>query len=65
MGVVNQLLSNTQKEKYVVDIKQQYEKLRLQHKNKKSENSIISIEDARRNKHKIDWRIIFLPNRIF
>lgn len=55
VGVASQLLSDTQKNTFIDKIRAEYVSLRELHKNKKSENEMISIEEARKNKFKIDW----------
>lgn len=55
VGVVSQLLSETQKEDYVKNIRKEYVELRERHKHKKSEVEIISLKEARENKYLIEW----------
>lgn len=55
VGVASQLLSDTAKDDYVAKIKQDYVALRELHKNKKSENPLIPLHEARANKLNIDW----------
>ncbi len=52
--IVNNLLSENKKEKYIDSIKNEYQKLRDKH-SKKSITENLSIEDARNNKLKINW----------
>lgn len=54
VGVASLLLSEG-KEEYVNKTKQDYQSLRELHKNKKSKNEMISLDEARANKFKIDW----------
>jgi 5-methyltetrahydrofolate--homocysteine methyltransferase len=56
VGVVNQLLSENSKSELMNTTRAEYEKLRQRHHNKKSENEIISLADARNNKIQIDWK---------
>ena len=44
------------KEKYIDDIKAEYEKVRIQHKNKKGQGPMLSIQEARGNSFKTDWK---------
>lgn len=65
VGVASQLLSDTQKEKFINESREEYAKLRERHKNKKSENELISLIDARANKVKINWKNYLPPKPIF
>lgn len=53
--VVQKLLSVTDKVKFVDNIKNEYETLRINYKNRNLEKEFISIEEARKNKLKLDW----------
>jgi 5-methyltetrahydrofolate--homocysteine methyltransferase len=53
--VASSLLSAEQKPDYVAGIKAEYDEVRERHKNKKSNIRFLSIDDARKNKTKIDW----------
>ena len=55
--VVSSLLSNDSdhKQKYAAGIKEEYENLREDYLKRRSEKKYISIDDARKNKLKIDW----------
>jgi 5-methyltetrahydrofolate--homocysteine methyltransferase len=55
VGVVSQLLSQTQKDAFVHTTRDEYEKLRQRHQNKKSDNEFVTLEEARTNKLAIDW----------
>lgn len=55
VGVVNQLLSETAQNDLLQNTRAEYQKLRERHQNKKSENPLISLEEARANKFKIEW----------
>ena len=46
---------------YVIDIKQGYEKLREQRKNRTSNKQYLSLSKARENKFKIDWSVYTPP----
>ncbi|MCK4360164.1 MAG: methionine synthase, partial [Bacteroidales bacterium] len=52
--IVNNLLSESKKEKYIDSIKNEYQKLRDKH-SKKSISEYLSINDVRKNKLKINW----------
>jgi 5-methyltetrahydrofolate--homocysteine methyltransferase len=66
--VVSHLLSDVSDEKlkYATGIKLEYENLRENYLKKKSEKIYLSIDDARKNKLKIDWQgsNITKPNRM-
>lgn len=55
VAVASTLLSQDQSQAYRDKIRQEYIALRELHRNKKSETQMISIEDARANKFKINW----------
>jgi 5-methyltetrahydrofolate--homocysteine methyltransferase len=69
--VASSLLSPDQKEGFFRNAKQEYEKMRLDHANKKKDKNYISIAKARENKTKIDWskttvtKPSFLGNKYF
>ncbi len=65
VGVVSQLLSVSQKEFFLSETKKEYEKLRIQHRNKKSQNELISIDEARKNKFKFNWDHYTPPSPTF
>jgi cobalamin-dependent methionine synthase I len=54
VSVASSLLSEEGAEKYIDDLQADYERIRVQHANKK-QTPIISIEEARANKEIIDW----------
>ncbi len=56
VGVVSQLLSDTQKTAYTENIRKEYQVLRNRHKNRRSENEFISLEEARENKFVADFK---------
>ncbi len=58
VGVVSQLLSDTQKAEYTENIRKEYQVLRERHKNRKSENEFISLKEARENKFIADFKPI-------
>jgi len=53
--VASQLLSKTGKEEYVAEIKADYVRFREEYANRQGEKNYIPIEEARKNKFKIDW----------
>ena len=71
VGVVANLLNDNVRDRYVNEVKKEYVQLRERHKNKKSENPMISLAVARNNRFKIDWhnytaiKPIFLGVRAF
>jgi 5-methyltetrahydrofolate--homocysteine methyltransferase len=69
--VASSLLSPEQKESFFRNAKQEYEKMRVDHANKKKDKNYIPIAKARENKTKIDWskttvtKPAFLGNKYF
>lgn len=55
VGVASTLLSEKTKAEFTSKIKKEYAALRDLHKNKKSANTIVSIDEARKNKFNPDW----------
>jgi 5-methyltetrahydrofolate--homocysteine methyltransferase len=55
VGVCSNLLSDDMKAGYIQDIKDEYEKVRTQHKNKKGPSQLLTIGQARANAFKPDW----------
>ncbi len=53
--VVSTLLNRDKKEAFVSDLKAEYEMMRENHKGRKSAIEYVSLEEARKNKTKIDW----------
>jgi 5-methyltetrahydrofolate--homocysteine methyltransferase len=66
VSVVGNLLNDEAKNSFVKTIKDEYESLRESHKNRSSEKDFLSIEDARKNKLKLNWdeEKITVPNKI-
>ncbi|MBA3755836.1 MAG: methionine synthase, partial [Nitrosomonas sp.] len=56
VGVCSNLLSQDLHAGYVQGIKDEYEKVRTQHKNKKGSAKLLSIAEARANAFKTDWK---------
>lgn len=55
VGVASQLLSAEHRDSFIEKTRKDYVVLRDLHKNKKSENELISLEQARQNKFQTDW----------
>ncbi len=64
-------LLNANKDAFNNELKNEYEKLRVDHQNRNKAKKYIGIEDARKNKHLVDWKHAeltkptFLGNRSF
>jgi 5-methyltetrahydrofolate--homocysteine methyltransferase len=56
VNVAGQLFSADNKEKFVKDIRREFEELRTQYAASKSKTSYLSLEEARANKLKVDWQ---------
>ena len=54
VSVASGLLSDEGARKFIEDLKAEYERVREQHANKK-QTPLISLEEARANKEKIEW----------
>ncbi len=65
VNVVSSLLGDRNKE-YVEDLKNDYSEFREKFLNRQVEKDYVSIEEARKNKFKIDWQNeeIFTPNQL-
>ena len=55
VGVMQNLLSVEQRDGYVADLRADYEKIRLQHRDKKGPGPLVPIAETRRLGHAIDW----------
>jgi 5-methyltetrahydrofolate--homocysteine methyltransferase len=55
VNVVNNLLSESLKENYIKDLKEEYQKSIEKYEKTKSGDKYLAIEDARKNQFKIDW----------
>ncbi|WP_108802030.1 methionine synthase [Aquimarina sp. Aq107] len=64
--VVGDLLNKRSNQKYVGDLKDDYEKFREGFLKRTKQKEYLSIEDARKNKYKIDWSssCIIKPNKL-
>lgn len=60
VGVASQLLSDTTKNEFINNTREEYITLRERHKNRKSENEFIPLNAARENKFRIDTKS-YLP----
>lgn len=56
VGVCSNLLSQDLRSKYMEEIKEEYEKVRTQHKNKKGPSKLLTLTEARANPFKTDWK---------
>lgn len=65
VGVASTLLSEKNKSDYVEKTRKEYAALRELHKNKKSANVMISIEEARNNKFAPDWTSYEVDKPVF
>ena len=55
VGVLSNLLSPDNKEKYTLEISEKYADLKKKHENRKSQDVFISIEEARANQLRVNW----------
>ena len=55
-NVLSKLLSSGQKEAYLTEVEASYEKLRNDHAGRKKQKKYISLQAARENKFKADWK---------
>jgi len=55
VGVCSKLLSDTQKEPYVQEIREEYERVREQRAKRQRNAKWVKIDDARKNRTPIDW----------
>ncbi|WP_114777366.1 methionine synthase [Botryobacter ruber] len=68
--VVSSLLSD-KRDEYIAEIKAEYEKLRADHFGRTKDRQFATIEDARANKFKVDWKAShpikpsFIGNKVF
>jgi 5-methyltetrahydrofolate--homocysteine methyltransferase len=65
VGVLSNLLSPENKEKYVKEIRDKYAELKRKHENRKNEEVLISLEEARSNRLKVDWREVKITRPSF
>jgi len=55
VGVLSNLLSPENKEKYAGEIRNKYVELKTKYENRKKEEVFISLEEARKNRLKVNW----------
>ncbi len=71
VGVLSKLFSKENKANYIDDIAEKYTSLREKHEAGKTENKLIPLEDARKNRLQTDWSLVrtikpaFTGNRLF
>ena len=71
VGVAGNLLSKINKETFLEDVNTEYQRLREQNNQARSKDIFISIEEARKNKTKINWEETkitkpkFIGNKVF
>ncbi|HKJ95235.1 MAG TPA: methionine synthase [Gammaproteobacteria bacterium] len=65
VGVASNLVSETRREKYVADIREEYERVREQHESRQKKQKWVSLEAARENRTPVDWSAYrpVTPNR--
>ncbi|PKD15805.1 methionine synthase [Salegentibacter salinarum] len=63
--VIGDLLKENTRQKYMSDLKAEYDKFRLNFKKRSKVKSFLPIDEARKNKYKIDWKStnITKPNK--
>ncbi|MDH5693314.1 MAG: methionine synthase, partial [Gammaproteobacteria bacterium] len=61
VGVAQNLISETKRDEFVQRIKDEYETVRIQHAGRKATAKWLSLENARKNKAKIEWPLIERP----
>jgi len=55
VGVAQNLISKESKEKFVKEVREDYEKVRVAHAGRRAQTKWLKLEQARNNKQKIDW----------
>jgi 5-methyltetrahydrofolate--homocysteine methyltransferase len=55
VGVAQQLITDTNKDEFVESVQREYEELREQHGARLSRSNLVTLEQARNNKVKVDW----------
>jgi 5-methyltetrahydrofolate--homocysteine methyltransferase len=65
VGVLSNLLSPENKEKYVREISNKYSELKTRHENRKREDVFISLEEARANRLKVNWDEVLINKPAF
>lgn len=65
VGVLSNLLSPENKERYVREISNKYSELKTKHENRKREDVFISLEEARANRLKVNWDEVLINKPAF
>ncbi|NOX38585.1 MAG: methionine synthase [Calditrichaeota bacterium] len=71
VGVVSNLLSAKDREQFLRVIQEEYDRIRREHEKKMAHRQLIPLEEARKNRLKIDWKTApilkprFLGHRLF
>ncbi len=65
VGVVQSVLDKRKGGDYAAGIAAEYERLREHHRGRKDTATYITIEEARRNRHRVDWSVARLPKPEF
>jgi 5-methyltetrahydrofolate--homocysteine methyltransferase len=65
VGVLSNLLSQENKEKYVNEIRDKYSDLKTKHENRKSTDVFISLDEARSNRLKVNWNEVKITKPAF
>jgi 5-methyltetrahydrofolate--homocysteine methyltransferase len=55
VGVLSDLLSSENREKYLGEVREKYAQLRQKHENRKNDIPLISLDEARKNRLMVDW----------
>jgi 5-methyltetrahydrofolate--homocysteine methyltransferase len=59
--VMQSLLSREGRDAYIAQVRADYDRIRIQHRDKKGPGPLLSLSAARANGHKIDWRAYVPP----
>ena len=65
VGVASALLSDSQRDEYVADIKKTYEEIRVRRREQQNDRTLIPIEKARENPFTWDWKNYTPPTPAF
>jgi len=65
VGVVSQLLNAEMALKFAKEVREDYQKLRVRHEKKQSENTLVPLTKARENKYPIKWESYQPPKPSF
>ena len=69
--VAGNLMSKTERDKYLHSVRQEYQRIRLMHKNRTTEKVFIPLSQARKKGYKFNWKAYkpvkpkFIGNRVF